>query len=184
MGLRMLPPLIVQLVGALASSDPETAPVLGVLTRVVGAKTASIFELKLDTSMEQGFSLAPASAEELESGVVVTVTASGLPELSYGAGYYLRTHAGMSFACIVLVAIKSRKLSSQHPRDRMFRALLCASLEADEQRPLDLAVRLQTAFLRRNQRRSRRRSNGATIKMSARRATRCGGTRGRTGSGT
>lgn len=98
MGLRMLPPLIVQLVGALASSDPETAPVLGVLTRVVGAKTASIFQLKLDTSMEQGFSLAPASAEEMESGVVVTVTASGLPELSYGAGYYLRTHAGMSFA--------------------------------------------------------------------------------------
>lgn len=94
----MVPLLAAQAVGVLARSDPATAPVLGVLTRVVGAETASIFELKLDTSMEQGFSLAPAAAETAERGVVVTVTASGLPELSYGAGYYLRTYAGMSFA--------------------------------------------------------------------------------------
>ena len=52
MGFRMVP-LLVQAVGALASSDLETAPVLGVLTRVVGAETASIFELKIDASMEQ-----------------------------------------------------------------------------------------------------------------------------------
>eukprot|EP01043_Picozoa_sp_COSAG02_P059041 COSAG02_NODE_7451_length_3008_cov_1.214850_3_plen_143_part_00 len=99
---RMQVPLqamfLLQAAGALASSDPETAPVLGVLTRVVGAETASIFELKVNSSMAQGFSLAPTAAETTENGVVVAVTASGLPELSYGAGYYLRTYAGMSFA--------------------------------------------------------------------------------------
>jgi hypothetical protein len=46
---------------ALAASDPATAPVLGVLTRVIGAKSAAIFELKLNASMEQGFTLAAAT---------------------------------------------------------------------------------------------------------------------------
>jgi|EP01046_Picozoa_sp_COSAG06_P071614 hypothetical protein len=83
---------------ALAASDPATAPVLGVLTRVIGAKSAAIFELKLNASMEQGFTLAAATPTADGGGALVSVTASGLPELSYGAGYYLRTHAGMSFA--------------------------------------------------------------------------------------
>ena len=116
----------------------ETQPVMDMLTRVVGASSAAIFELKLceslttptsayfggerelctpagtlvrkaqsrtdawcatrsDTSMAQGFSL--AAATDSASAATVSVTASGLPELAYGAGYYLRTEAGMSFAC-------------------------------------------------------------------------------------
>ena len=95
MGVSLLA-LVAQIGCALAASDPETAPVLAMLTRVVGAKSAAIFELKLNASMDQGFTLAAATPTE-GSVAIVSVTASGLPELSYGAGYYLRK-AGMSFA--------------------------------------------------------------------------------------
>lgn len=79
------------------SSDPATRPIFDVLNRTCGPRTAAIFELKLDPSMAQGFSLAAAAGSN-GGEATVAVTASGLPELGYGAGYYLRTQCGMSFA--------------------------------------------------------------------------------------
>lgn len=88
-----------------AGGAPSTEPVANVLTRVLGAETASIFDLSLDPTMPQGFTLSttpsplamPAGASN-RSEVTVKVTASGLPELAYGCAYYLRTYASMSFA--------------------------------------------------------------------------------------
>ena len=72
----------------------DTQPIMDVLTRTIGASAASAFELSLDPQMEQGFTMAPAKGQAAK----VSITASGLPELGYGAGYYLRTRAGMSFS--------------------------------------------------------------------------------------
>jgi hypothetical protein len=73
---------------------PATQPVADLLARVLGETTASIFELNLDSSSVQGFKLENSPV----TGSLIKVTASGLPELAYGAAFYLRTHAGMSFA--------------------------------------------------------------------------------------
>ena len=70
-----------------------TQPVMDVLVRVIGASSASIFDLKLDPSMAQGFSL--HNTQENAKDKLITVTASALPELAYGAAYYLRTYADM-----------------------------------------------------------------------------------------
>ena len=82
---------------AAASPPSSTQPIMDVLTRVVSPTTAAIFELKLDPSMKQGFRMANAAADA-PAGALISVTASGLPELAYGAAYYLRTHANMNFA--------------------------------------------------------------------------------------
>jgi hypothetical protein len=73
---------------------PVTQPVADVLARVLGETTAAIFDLHLDSTLAQGFKLENSPA----NGSVIKVTASGLPELAYGAAFYLRTRAGMSFA--------------------------------------------------------------------------------------
>eukprot|EP00040_Diaphanoeca_grandis_P034275 m.212108 g.212108 ORF g.212108 m.212108 type:complete len:916 (+) comp33117_c0_seq2:280-3027(+) len=73
----------------------DVTPVTNLLRRVVGNSTAAIFELKLNRSMLQGFTL-----ETSGSPVKVHVTASGLVELTYGAGYYLRKYALFSFSWI------------------------------------------------------------------------------------
>ena len=72
-----------------------TQPVMDVLVRVIGASSASIFDLKLDPSMAQGFSLHNTGTQEKTKDKLITVTASALPELAYGAAYYLRTYADM-----------------------------------------------------------------------------------------
>jgi hypothetical protein len=73
---------------------------------VLGEETAAIFELYLDPTMKQGFKLANA-ASVVESdprgpaaAAIISVTASSSPELAYGAAYYLRTHADMSFSWV------------------------------------------------------------------------------------
>eukprot|EP00912_Choanoflagellata_sp_UC4_P000529 UC4_evm1s330 len=79
-----------------AGIEPQTQPVADVLTRVIGVKAASIFELKIDGSMEQGFTLDNCRGNC--NNAIITVTASDLPELAYGASYYLRSYANMNFA--------------------------------------------------------------------------------------
>eukprot|EP01079_Euglenida_sp_SAG-EU17-18_P009494 gene9494-1707_t len=78
--------------GATEDQDPA-APVAALLARVVG-DVAGAFNLHVDPAMPQGFKMNSSASKP----VVVTVTASGLPELAYGAGYYLRTYAHMSFS--------------------------------------------------------------------------------------
>ena len=90
--------------------DPAVQPVADVLARVLGGDVAAQFDLTLDPTMKQGFSLyttafldAPydtdvPSSSSSPSPVTVHVVASGLPELAYGCAYYLRTEARMSFA--------------------------------------------------------------------------------------
>lgn len=89
----------------------STQPVVDVLTRVIGAESAAIFQLALNSTAPQGFTLSTAQSlhnpshhdgptHSPHSGmrITVVVTASGLPELAYGCAYYLRTYAQMSFA--------------------------------------------------------------------------------------
>ena len=78
-----------------APSSKDTQPVMDVLERVIGPSSASIFNLQLDPSMAQGFTL-QNTQENADSNQIITVTASALPELAYGAAYYLRTHANMN----------------------------------------------------------------------------------------
>lgn len=82
-----------------ASAAPATAPVLDVLTRVCGADTAAIFTLELDDTLQQGFVLSPVAPTTMRNGskAIISVRASGLPELAYGAAYYLRKYAHFSF---------------------------------------------------------------------------------------
>jgi hypothetical protein len=103
------------------NTDPEvrpgwqtpisTQPVVDVLTRVIGAESAAIFQLALNSTAPQGFTLSTAQSLQNPSHhdgpthsphsgmrITVVVTASGLPELAYGCAYYLRTYAQMSFA--------------------------------------------------------------------------------------
>lgn len=68
---------------------------MDVLDRVIGPSSASIFDLQLDPSMAQGFTL-QNTQENADNNQIITVTASALPELAYGAAYYLRTHANMN----------------------------------------------------------------------------------------
>ena len=89
-----------------AASDPtpspSTAPVAAVLPRVLGDKTAGVFELHIDTTMAQGFKLENVAPRPAAAGggsaAIISVTASSSPELAYGAAYYLRTYADMSFS--------------------------------------------------------------------------------------
>ena len=84
-----------------AASDPtpspSTAPVAAVLQRVLGDKTAGVFELHIDTTMAQGFKLENVAPRPAAAGggsaAIISVTASSSPELAYGAAYYLRTYA-------------------------------------------------------------------------------------------
>ena len=89
--------LVAMSLASTSAAPSATQSVRDVLTRTVGASSASIFRLQLDADMEQGFTLAPIATGEA-GAPTVSVTASGLPELAYGAGYYLRTQANMSFA--------------------------------------------------------------------------------------
>eukprot|EP00658_Telonema_sp_P-2_P011696 TRINITY_DN14485_c0_g1_i2.p1 TRINITY_DN14485_c0_g1~~TRINITY_DN14485_c0_g1_i2.p1 ORF type:complete len:632 (-),score=131.10 TRINITY_DN14485_c0_g1_i2:4-1899(-) len=80
------------------AQTPSVQPVHDMLVRVLGASTKQQvnFDLRLDPSMRQGFKLfSPSTAANVTA---VSVVASGLPELAFGAGYYLRTSAAMSFS--------------------------------------------------------------------------------------
>ena len=74
----------------------DVKPVHDMLTRVIGAEAASLFQLQVDPDMPQGFNASNANADAGTTRIVVV--GSGLPELAYGCGYYLRTQAHMSFA--------------------------------------------------------------------------------------
>jgi hypothetical protein len=56
---------------------------------------AAQFDLSIDTTMKQGFSV--TTSGKTGPALRVAVVASALPELAYGAAYYLRTEAHMSF---------------------------------------------------------------------------------------
>eukprot|EP00936_MAST-01D_sp_MAST-1D-sp1_P000019 g19.t1 len=78
----------------------DVKPVHDMLTRVIGAEAASQFELHVDPEMAQGFNATtPDTDTDADTNATrIVVAASGLPELAYGCGYYLRTQAHMSFA--------------------------------------------------------------------------------------
>jgi alpha-N-acetylglucosaminidase len=84
---------------ARAQGQNVTQPVMDMLKRVVGMDVATQFDLSLNPSMAQGFTASTTGeADATNGGMRIAVVASGLPELAYGCGYYLRTEAGMSFA--------------------------------------------------------------------------------------
>jgi hypothetical protein len=94
--------LTTEVVSENPSSGSETQPFMDVLNRVIGPSSTGIFDLNLDPSMEQGFVLANVQNISTKISTAndarLSITASGLPELGYGAGYYLRKYAHMSFA--------------------------------------------------------------------------------------
>ena len=72
-----------------AEGAVDVQPVADVLNRVIGAPLANQFHLVLDPTLEQGFIV--TSIHDSEDNTTIRVVASGLPELGFGAAYYLRT---------------------------------------------------------------------------------------------
>jgi hypothetical protein len=72
-----------------AEDAVDVLPVADVLNRVIGAPLANQFHLVLDPTLEQGFIV--TSIHDSEDNTTIRVVASGLPELGFGAAYYLRT---------------------------------------------------------------------------------------------
>ena len=99
--------------GGCGCAADDVQPVYDVLARTLGNTSESAvcrpvsgscprkgclicFDLTLDANMAQGFALSSGNVKP----ITVAVKASSLPELSYGAAYYLRTAANMSFSWV------------------------------------------------------------------------------------
>ena len=100
---------------AATPAAPATQPVADVLARSIGAEAAGMFTLALDSTMEQGFTLSTTAAPHGGGAAAVHVVASGLPELAYGAGYYLRKHCLMSFSWARYVQHRPRVTTGARP---------------------------------------------------------------------
>ena len=92
----------------------DVLPVADVLNRVIGAPLANQFHLVLDPTLEQGFIV--TSIHDSEDNTTIRVVASGLPELGFGAAYYLRTLVSRCVCVGGLIRYTPLPQFSPHPQ--------------------------------------------------------------------